>query len=210
MGDIESSRITPDDDTSATFGGGEASFRALGLSQWLSSNVIALGITKPTPVQRGCIPPILKGRDVIGTAQTGTGKTAAFALPDLQLLGNDPYGIFCLCLTPTRELATQISDQFVAFSAGMTLRCQVIVGGEDIRTQGSALMGRPHVVVATPGRLMEHFMYDVSLSKAFAKLRFLVLDEADRLLDPGFEAELRIIMHNIRAQGDKHFSFQRQ
>ena len=85
-----------------------------------------------------------------------------------------------------------------------------MVGGEDIRTQGSALMARPHVVVATPGRLMEHFMYDVSLSKAFAKLRFLVLDEADRLLDPGFEAELRIIMHNIRAQGDKHFSFQRQ
>lgn len=197
VGHIESGRITPDDDTTATFGGGEASFRALGLSQWLSSNVIALGITKPTPVQRGCIPPILKGRDVIGTAQTGTGKTAAFALPILQLLGNDPYGIFCLCLTPTRELATQISDQFVAFSAGMTLRCQVIVGGEDIRTQGSALMTRPHIVVATPGRLMEHFMYDASLSKAFAKLRFLVLDEADRLLDPGFEAELRIIMHNI-------------
>jgi ATP-dependent RNA helicase DDX49/DBP8 len=73
-------------------------------------------------------------------------------------------------------LAAQIADQFDAFSAGMTLRCIVIVGGEDIRTQGAALVSSPHVVIATPGRLMEHFMYDVSLAKAFAKLRCLVLD----------------------------------
>uniref|UniRef100_A0A7S0CTU1 Uncharacterized protein n=1 Tax=Micromonas pusilla TaxID=38833 RepID=A0A7S0CTU1_MICPS len=192
-----SDRVRPEQMNENTLVSGEASFRALGLNQWLSSNVVAMGISKPTPVQRGCIPPILAGRDVIGTAQTGTGKTAAFALPILQLLGNDPYGVFCLCLTPTRELAAQIADQFDAFSAGMTLRCEVIVGGEDIRIQGAALVSRPHVVIATPGRLMEHFMYDDSLAKAFAKLRCLVLDEADRLLDPGFEAELRIIMHNL-------------
>mmetsp|Transcript_1535 Transcript_1535/g.6188 ORF Transcript_1535/g.6188 Transcript_1535/m.6188 type:complete len:505 (+) Transcript_1535:69-1583(+) len=192
-----SDRVRPEQMNESTLVSGEASFRALGLNQWLSSNVVAMGISKPTPVQRGCIPPILAGRDVIGTAQTGTGKTAAFALPILQLLGNDPYGVFCLCLTPTRELAAQIADQFDAFSAGMTLRCEVIVGGEDIRIQGAALVSRPHVVIATPGRLMEHFMYDDSLAKAFAKLRCLVLDEADRLLDPGFEAELRIIIHNL-------------
>ena len=172
-----SDRIKPEQTNESTFLSGEASFRALGLNQWLSSNVVAMGISRPTPVQRGCIPPILAGRDVIGTAQTGTGKTAAFALPILQLLGNDPYGVFCLCLTPTRELAAQIADQFDAFSAGMTLRCELIVGGEDIRTQGAALASRPHVVIATPGRLMEHFMYDDSLAKAFAKLRCLVLDE---------------------------------
>ena len=172
-----SDRIKPEQTNESTFLSGEASFRALGLNQWLSSNVVAMGISRPTPVQRGCIPPILAGRDVIGTAQTGTGKTAAFALPILQLLGNDPYGVFCLCLTPTRELAAQIADQFDAFSAGMTLRCELIVGGEDIRTQGAALVSRPHVVIATPGRLMEHFMYDDSLAKAFAKLRCLVLDE---------------------------------
>eukprot|EP00227_Mantoniella_beaufortii_P018351 CAMPEP_0197579542 /NCGR_PEP_ID=MMETSP1326-20131121/3533_1 /TAXON_ID=1155430 /ORGANISM="Genus nov. species nov., Strain RCC2288" /LENGTH=554 /DNA_ID=CAMNT_0043143049 /DNA_START=74 /DNA_END=1738 /DNA_ORIENTATION=+ len=177
--------------------GGEAAFRALGLNQWISANVVAMGITRPTPVQRGCIPAILQGRDVIGTAQTGTGKTAAFALPILQTLGADPYGIYCLCLTPTRELATQIADQFVAFSTGMTLRCEVILGGEDLRTQAAKLVSRPHIVVATPGRLMEHFMYDDALAKAFSKLRCLVLDEADRLLDPGFESELRIIMHNL-------------
>jgi ATP-dependent RNA helicase DDX49/DBP8 len=195
--DVLPNRITLDEDGGDTFGGGEGSFRALGLTQWLSNNVVAMGITRPTPVQRGCIPAILQGRDVIGTAQTGTGKTAAFALPILQLLGADPYGIFCLCLTPTRELATQIADQFVAFSTGMTLRCQVILGGEDIRSQAAALVSRPHIVVATPGRLMEHFMYDDALAKAFSKLQCLVLDEADRLLDPGFEAELRIIMHNL-------------
>ena len=190
-------RITLRDEDGDTFGGGEAAFRALGLNQWISNNVVSMGINRPTPVQRGCIPAILQGRDVIGTAQTGTGKTAAFALPILQLLAADPYGIFGMCLTPTRELATQIADQFVAFSAGMTLRCQVILGGEDIRSQAAALVSRPHIVVATPGRLMEHFMYDDELAKCFSKLRCLVLDEADRLLDPGFESELRIIMHNL-------------
>ena len=175
----------------------DMSFRMLGLNQWLCSNVNALGIKNPTAVQQGCIPPILQGQDVIGTAQTGTGKTAAYALPILQLLASDPFGIHCLCMTPTRELAIQIAAQFVAFSAGMTLRCQVIVGGEDIRIQASALITRPHIVVATPGRLMEHFMYDKTLVKSFSNLRCLVLDEADRLLDPGFEAELRIIMHNL-------------
>ena len=194
-------RIKPEQTNESTFVSGEASFRALGLNQWLSSNVVAMGISKPTPVQRGCIPPILAGRDVIGTAQTGTGKTAAFALPILQLLGNDPYGVFCLCLTPTRELAAQIADQFDAFSAGMTLRCEVIVGGEDIRIQGAALVSRPHVVIATPGRLMEHFMYDDSLAKAFAKLRCLVLDEVrprtSFLTSFNFIANLSLSPHTI-------------
>lgn len=203
----EGTTVLEQDDVGDTFGGGEAAFRALGLNQWISDNVVSMGIKRPTPVQRGCIPAILRGRDVIGTAQTGTGKTAAFALPVLQLLGGDPYGVFCLCLTPTRELATQIAEQFVAFSTGMTLRCKVVLGGEDIRTQAAALVSRPHIVVATPGRLMEHFMYDDALAKAFSKLRCLVLDEADRLLDPGFEAELRIIMHNLPTENRQTLLF---
>jgi ATP-dependent helicase YprA (DUF1998 family) len=207
-----SDRIKPEHANGSTFASGEASFRALGLNQWLSSNVVAMGISKPTPVQRGCIPAILAGRDVIGTAQTGTGKTAAFALPILQLLGNDPYGVFCLCLTPTRELAAQIADQFDAFSAGMTLRCQVIVGGEDIRTQGAALVSRPHVVIATPGRLMEHFMYDDSLAKAFAKLRCLVLDEVRfpvALLSPfvQFIANSSLPSHNTIVRMNRQIGF---
>ena len=172
-------------------------FAALGLNRLISANLAGFGFIRPTPVQHACIPAILRGNDVIGTAQTGTGKTAAFALPILQLLSEDPYGIFCLCLTPTRELAIQIAEQFDAFSTGMHLRCLVIIGGEDLRVQAASLATRPHIVVATPGRLVEHFVNDILLYKVFSKLRTLVLDEADRLLDPGFETDLRAIMHNV-------------
>ena len=175
----------------------QTGFRSLGLNSWLCENIASMGIATATPVQRGCIPAILAGRDIIGVAQTGTGKTAAFALPILQILGREPYGIFCLCLTPTRELASQISEQFIAFSAGMTLRCETVFGGENIRTQAKALMLRPHIAVATPGRLMDHFLHCSAVAKCFENIRCLVLDEADRLLDPGFEAELQAIMHNL-------------
>ena len=111
-----------------------------------------------TAVQRACIPPILKGVDVIGTSQTGSGKTAAFALPILQILSQDSYGIFALCMTPTRELAVQISEQFYALSSGLTLRCHVITGGEDIQAQARLILRRPHIIVGTPGRLMDHFL----------------------------------------------------
>ena len=91
----------------------------------------------------------------------------------------------------------QIADQFRVFGAGMTLKVQVVLGGEDLREQAKELSLRPHIVVATPGRLMEHFMYDQSLPKCFGKLRTLVLDEADRMLDPSFETELQIILHAL-------------
>ena len=186
-------------DAKGHFDGEETSFRALGLNNWINGNLLRFGLTLPTPVQCSCIPAILQGRDVIATSQTGSGKTAAFALPIIQLLSEEPHGVFCLCLTPTRELATQIMEQFIAFSPGMTLRCLCTIGGENNRTQAIALVSRPHVVVSTPGRLMEHLLHDddKSIAKCFANLRFLVLDEADRLLDPGFEDDLRIIMHNL-------------
>jgi ATP-dependent RNA helicase DDX49/DBP8 len=172
-------------------------FASLGLNTRLCANVVKVGLQKPTAVQRECIPAILRGFDVVGTSQTGSGKTAAFALPILELLGVDPYGIFCLCLTPTRELASQIADQFDAFSSGILLRSCIVIGGESLRAQASALSSRPHVVVATPGRLVEHFLYNDEIVGAFSNLHSLVLDEADRLLEPGFDAELRIIMHNL-------------
>ena len=175
----------------------QTGFRELGLNSWLCGNIASMGIVTATPVQRGCIPAILAGRDVIGVAQTGTGKTAAFVLPILQMLGREPYGIFCLCITPTRELASQISEQFIAFSSGMTLRCDTVFGGENIRAQAKSLMLRPHITVATPGRLMDHFLHSSAVGKCFKNIRCLVLDEADRLLDPGFEAELQAIMHNL-------------
>jgi ATP-dependent RNA helicase DDX49/DBP8 len=173
------------------------SFEQLGVSSWLCSVLRTVGITRPTPVQAACIPAILAGRDAVGLAQTGSGKTAAFALPALQLLSRDgPYGVFCLVLTPTRELAFQLADQFRAFGAGMALRDAVVVGGLDARAQAAELARRPHVVVATPGRLAELLRQDErgGLAAGFARVRFLVLDEADRLLDASFEDALRVIV----------------
>lgn len=148
----------------------------------------------PTPVQRHCIPRILAGQDVLGLAQTGSGKTAAFALPILHRLAQDPYGVFALVITPTRELAFQLAEQFRALGSGLHLRCAVVVGGMDLLSQAQALIQRPHVVIATPGRLkvlMEEHSDDIP--DVFSKTKFLVLDEADRVLDVGFQEELGAI-----------------
>lgn len=170
------------------------SFAALGLSEWLSKVCASLGMVTPTAVQSGCIPAVLSGRDVVGVAETGSGKTAAFALPILQRLARDPYGVFALVLTPTRELAFQLEDQFKALGAGMSLKTLVVVGGLDMQAQSKQLARRPHIVIATPGRLSQLFELDDTLGKGFSRAAFLVLDEADRVLEPSFEAELTNIL----------------
>uniref|UniRef100_A0A6Q2Y1B0 RNA helicase n=1 Tax=Esox lucius TaxID=8010 RepID=A0A6Q2Y1B0_ESOLU len=104
-------------------------FASLGLSDWLIQQCKQMGISKPTPIQENCVPPILEGRDCMGCAKTGSGKTAAFVLPVLQKLSEDPYGIYCLVLTPTRELAYQIAEQFRVLGKPMGLRDCIIVGG---------------------------------------------------------------------------------
>eukprot|EP00178_Gracilaria_changii_P013333 TRINITY_DN376_c1_g2_i1.p1 TRINITY_DN376_c1_g2~~TRINITY_DN376_c1_g2_i1.p1 ORF type:complete len:473 (-),score=113.29 TRINITY_DN376_c1_g2_i1:5382-6734(-) len=168
-----------------------SSFRELGLKPWLQHACAAVGMRRPTPVQSACIPPILQGRNVIGAAHTGTGKTAAFVLPMLQQLAHDPFGIFALVLTPTRELAFQIAQQISALGARIAVRQLVLVGGVHQLTQAAALAKLPHVVVATPGRLA------LMISKQYVslrKLRFLVLDEADRLLDASYLHDLLLIL----------------
>ncbi|KAL2653879.1 hypothetical protein R1flu_022007 [Riccia fluitans] len=169
-------------------------FEDLGLSTWLLLTCKELGMVRPTPVQQGCIPQILNGKDVFGMAQTGSGKTAAFALPILQKLAENPYGIYALVITPTRELAFQIADQFNALGSSLSLRCTVVVGGMEMTAQALALMNRPHVVIATPGRMKDHFVSDGDMARYFSKAKFLVLDEADRLLEVGFEEEMRTIL----------------
>ena len=154
----------------------------------------------PTPVQAAILPPALAGRDVIAVAATGGGKTAAFALPLLQRLAPDPYGVHTLVLTPTRELAFQVGDQFAALGAGMTLDVCVCVGGLDGRGQAAALARRPHVVVATPGRLADLMATHADVRPAFARTAALVLDEADRLLDAGFEGELAAVASALPAR----------
>ncbi|XP_061739379.1 probable ATP-dependent RNA helicase DDX49 [Nerophis ophidion] len=176
-------------------------FSSLGLSDWLIKQCKQLGINKATPVQENCMPAILQGRDCLGCAKTGSGKTAAFVLPVLQKLSEDPYGIFCLVLTPTRELAYQIAEQFRVLGKPLGLRDCIIVGGMDMVSQALALSNQPHVVVATPGRLADHIRSSNTFS--LKKIQFLILDEADRLLEQGctdFTKDLEVILGVIPAK----------
>lgn len=156
-------------------------FEKLGLHQFLVETCQNLGIASPTPIQAAAIPHILRGRNLFGQAQTGAGKTAAFSLPVIHALSADPFGVFALVLSPTRELAEQTALQFRALGASCALTVLVVCGGKSALTERLALLRRPHVVVATPGRLAEHLL-DVAVRSTFSHLRVLVLDEADRLL----------------------------
>ncbi|KAK9355123.1 P-loop containing nucleoside triphosphate hydrolase protein [Lipomyces doorenjongii] len=160
------------------------SFEDLGVIAPICEACKNLKFKKPTPIQQQSIPLAMEGRDVIGLAQTGSGKTAAFAIPILQALWEKPQPLFACVLAPTRELAYQISEQFEALGSVIGLRCAVIVGGMDMMSQAVALGKKPHVVVATPGRLMDHLEHTKGFS--LRGLKYLVMDEADRLLDMDF------------------------
>ncbi|KAI0480135.1 DEAD-domain-containing protein [Xylariaceae sp. FL0804] len=162
------------------------SFDALGLRPWLVQSLGNMKIRNPTDVQRLTIPPILEGRDVIGTSRTGSGKTVAFTAPILQLLAQDPSSVYAVVLTATRELALQIHQQVQAIGSPRTLKAALVTGGADMVSQTIALAQRPHVVVATPGRLADHIRQSGEDAVAgLRRARFLVLDEADRLLAAG-------------------------
>ncbi|KAI3831819.1 hypothetical protein MKW92_000512 [Papaver armeniacum] len=147
------------------------SFSDLGLADWATRTCKELGMKKPTQVQHHCIPRILAGQDVLGLAQTGSGKTAAFALPILNRLAENPYGVFALVITPIRELAYQLAEQFRALGASLHLRCAVIFGGMDMITQAQALMQRPHVVIATPGRIKDLLEQNPDILSVFSKTK---------------------------------------
>nr|XP_022329447.1 probable ATP-dependent RNA helicase DDX49 [Crassostrea virginica] len=166
-------------------------FEKLGLNEWLWSQCHTMGLRQPTPIQVNCIPPILEGKDCIGCAKTGSGKTAAFALPIVQKLSEDPFGIFALVLTPTRELAFQIAEQFNVLGKPINVRVTVITGGLDMMQQGIDLQVKPHIVISTPGRLADHLQSCDTFS--LRKIKFLVLDEADRLIEDDFGEQLETI-----------------
>ncbi|CAO3659170.1 unnamed protein product [Umbelopsis vinacea] len=174
----------------------DTSFEDLGLSNWLVEALASLSIRKPSEIQKACIPSILANKDVIGGAKTGSGKTAAFALPILQKLSEDPYGIFALVLTPTRELAFQIAEQFRVLGRGVNIKETVVVGGLDMMQQALELSRRPHVVIATPGRLRDHIQSS-SGAADLRRIKYLVMDEADRLLSDTFTEDLEVIFNNI-------------
>ena len=170
-------------------------FEALDLDPELIAVLQTLGYTEPTPIQRDAIPHALEARDLLACAQTGTGKTAAFALPILdELLQIEPDGrrrpIRALVLAPTRELAAQIAESFRSYTPGGRIRCEVVFGGVGKRPQVTALRRGVDVLVATPGRLLDLMGDgDVDLSQ----VEMFVLDEADRMLDMGFIPDVRRI-----------------
>ncbi len=170
-------------------------FDMLGLKPRLLARLSELGLTSPTPIQSQAIPHAMNGRDVMGLAQTGTGKTAAFGLPLLHLLGENhvapaPKSVNALILAPTRELARQISDSIRGFSKGGHLSVGLVVGGASINAQIKALHRGTDILVATPGRLID--LLDRK-AVSLGRTRFLVLDEADQMLDLGFIHALRRI-----------------
>ncbi len=175
------------------------SFDNLGLSDELLSALITKGYTTPTPIQTKTIPEVFNGSDILAGAQTGTGKTAAFALPILQILSENPFRKKrrrprALILTPTRELAAQVADNVKAYGRRLALRSTVVYGGVNINPQIERFQRGVDIVVATPGRLLDHcHHYTVDLSY----VEFLVLDEADRMLDMGFIHDIRKIMEYI-------------
>ncbi|TQS37494.1 hypothetical protein Golomagni_02027 [Golovinomyces magnicellulatus] len=163
-----------------------ATFASLGVKPWLVRSLKSMAIHKPTSIQKSCIPEILKGRDCIGGSRTGSGKTVAFAVPILQKWAEDLSGTFALVLTPTRELALQIYEQFKALSSPQQLKAVLITGGSDMRPQAIALSQRPHIVIATPGRLADHIRTSgEDTIFALRRVQMTVLDEADRLLASG-------------------------
>lgn len=174
------------------------SFSELNLIPELLETINEMKFTKPTPIQAEAIPHALEGKDIIGLAQTGSGKTAAFAIPILQSLWDAQTPYFGLVLAPTRELAYQIKETFDALGSSMGLRTVCIVGGMDMMDQARDLMRRPHILVATPGRIMDHLEHTKGFS--LKNLKYLVMDEADRLLDMDFGPALDKILKVIPTQ----------
>ncbi len=178
-------------------------FSELGLTSELLRAVESLGYDQATPVQQQAIPLVLAGKDVLAGAQTGTGKTAGFALPLLQQLQKNPAGnakkrkVRALVLTPTRELAAQVSESIVGYSKFLPFKTTTVFGGVNIKPQITKFARGVDIVVATPGRLLDHLQQGTVV---LSDLEILVLDEADRMLDMGFIRDMRKIFKHLPAK----------
>jgi ATP-dependent RNA helicase DeaD len=184
--------------TTATLAGAPSGFKALGLSPAILSVLKSVSYCEPTPIQAAFIPQVLAGRDVIGQAQTGTGKTAAFLLPflnnwrDLNLPGPQ-----ALVLAPTRELVAQVAEEAARLTANKHCRTVPIYGGQRFHGQLAALKKGCSIVVGTPGRILDHLGRG---TLSLARVRYVVLDEADRMLDIGFRPDIERIMRRCPAE----------
>ncbi|MFA6486666.1 MAG: DEAD/DEAH box helicase [Candidatus Magasanikbacteria bacterium] len=168
---------------------GVSGFDQLGIAPKILEVLKHLEFSIPTPIQHQCIPAALDGKDIVGIAQTGTGKTLAFGVPMIQLLGqNQGQGLIML---PTRELALQVNEVLQSIGQKLGLRTVVLIGGASSYQQMQALRARPHIIVSTPGRLIDHLkQHNLTLDK----VKIVVLDEADRMFDIGFAPQIRQIL----------------
>ncbi len=168
-----------------------STFEGLGINAVFLGVLKALRFAVPTPIQHKAIPAAMRGEDIIGIAQTGTGKTLAFALPMLQQLYESRKNGFGMVILPTRELALQVDEVFRKLGRSLGMRTAVLIGGENVRKQVAQLRNRPHVLIVTPGRLLDLLeQKQVHVDK----VSVLVLDEADRMLDMGFAPQINRIM----------------
>ncbi len=167
------------------------SFEKLGVFKPLLDAIDDLGYSEPTLIQKRAIPLVLQKRDIFATAQTGTGKTAAFALPILQRLRKEEQNrsVRAIILSPTRELSIQIHEDITAYAKYMDIKTDILVGGRDLQKQRRRLNQGVAIIIATPGRLLEHIENGLNLED----VEFFVLDEADRMLDMGFTKDIRKI-----------------
>ena len=179
----------------------EHAFADFGLSDQVLANVVKRGYTTPTPIQDQAIPPMMAGRDVVGIANTGTGKTAAFLLPLIEkVMANPKQGV--LILAPTRELALQIFEEFTAFANGLPLGVTLCIGGANIATQMDKLRKNPHFVIGTPGRLKDLINRGAFKTALFSNI---VLDEVDRMLDIGFRPDIMFLISKLPAERQAAF-----
>jgi ATP-dependent RNA helicase RhlE len=171
------------------------SFDTFGLHPSLLRGLAELGFTEATPIQASAVPPAIAGRDVLACAMTGSGKTAAFALPILNRLHGGPSGATrALVLTPTRELAAQVAEHVAALARHTTVRGAAVTGGAPMRPQEEAFRRGVGVIVATPGRLLDHLRFPYA---RLDRIEVLVLDEADRMLDMGFLPDIRRVLRHL-------------
>ncbi|OGH94385.1 MAG: hypothetical protein A2538_01115 [Candidatus Magasanikbacteria bacterium RIFOXYD2_FULL_41_14] len=165
-------------------------FTTLGIAPKLLEVLTHLKFTVPTPIQHQCIPAALEGKDIVGIAQTGTGKTLAFGVPMIQLLSrNKCQG---LILLPTRELALQVNEVLQSIGRQLGLRTAVLIGGASSREQIQAIRRNPHIIVSTPGRLIDHLQQN---NLSLINVKMIVLDEADRMFDIGFAPQIKQILN---------------
>ena len=175
-------------------------FESLSIAPSILKALTGKGYTQPTPIQQQAIPVILQGSDIFGTAQTGTGKTAAFAIPILQKLSETEVktpGVRALILAPTRELAQQIRDSFAVYGSHLPLKNAIVYGGVPQFSQRDALRKNPDILIATPGRLLD--LMEQGIAK-INNVQMLVLDEADRMLDMGFIHDIKRIISKMPAK----------